>query len=154
MFDAVSFDISGEIKGIVEKNINKDVLGIDSSAQSKISPINQTTIDLCNSSTTQRAQLVSLQSAQTSLNSVVGNIDVTTRAGVSKVLLGFANKISSCDVIATGYLGLRTSICGGFSDSIIATYFSLYGCGIFLILFLITTMKIVKKVSRDRKSVV
>jgi hypothetical protein len=149
MFDAVSFDISGEIKSIVEKNINKDVLGIDSNAQSKISPINQTIIDLCNSSTTQRAQLVSLQSAQTNLDSVVGSIDVTTRAGVSKVLLGFANKISSCDVIAAGYLGLRTSICGGFSDSIIATYFSLYGCGIFLILFLITTMKIVKKVSRS-----
>jgi hypothetical protein len=149
MFDAVSFDISGQIKSIVEENINKDVLGIDSNAQSKIAPINQTIIDMCNSTTTQRGNLVSLQSAQAKLNSVVGNIDVTTRAGVSKVLLGFANQISSCDVIATGYLGLRSSICGGFSDSIIATYFSLYGCGIFLILFLITTMKIVKKVSRS-----
>jgi hypothetical protein len=149
MFDAVSFDINGQIKSIVDQNINKEVLGIDSSAESKIQPINQTIIDLCNSGTSQRAELVSLQTAQSNLNSVVMNIDVTTRAGVSKVLLGFANQISSCDVISTGYLGLRSSICGGFSDSIIATYFSLYGCGIFLILFLITTMKIVKKVSRS-----
>ena len=131
--EEVKFDINGQIKSIVDQNINKEVLGIDSSAESKIQPINQTIIDLCNSGTSQRAQLVSLQTAQSNLNSVVMNIDVTTRAGVSKVLLGFANQISSCDVISTGYLGLRSSICGGFSDSIIATYFSLYGCGIFLI---------------------
>ncbi len=150
MFRAVQYNISGEIDNIVSQNINKDALGMNADALSKISPITQAVIDACNSDANDRkVKLQTLQASQIVLNTIVGNIDVTTRGRVTKVLVGFTDAISSCDVLATGYIGLRDSICGGFSDSIFATYFSLYGCGIFLILFLITTMKIVKKYSRS-----
>jgi hypothetical protein len=149
MFLAVSYNISHEINVIVEQNINKETLGLDSDAINKLEPIPQSMIDACNSNSTNKANLEALRTAQMAMSTFIGNIDVTTRGSVSRVLVGFANQISSCDVLADGYLKLRDSICGGFSDSIIATYFSLYGCGIFLILFLITTTKIVKKVSRS-----
>lgn len=150
MFRAVRYNISGEIANIVDANINKDVLGMNADALSKISPIPDSVITNCNSDPNDRkAKLQTLQSSQIALNSIVSNIDVSTRARVTKVLVGFTDAISSCDILAKGYTGLRDSICGGFSDSIFATYFSLYGCGIFLILLLITTMKIVKKYSRS-----
>lgn len=146
MFLAVNYDIKQQIKSIVEEKINKEVLGLDSAALSKLNPMEPAA---CDADPATRALQVNLKTAQAVMSSVVGNIDVVTRASVIKVLMDFANQISSCDVIAAGYIGLRESICGPFSDSIFATYFSLYGCGIFLILFLITTTKIVKKVSRS-----
>jgi len=149
MFLAVRYNISSEIINIVNQNINKEVLGLDADAMSKITPIAQAKVDLCANDAPRRTVLQSLRDHQLALNVVVGNIDVTTKASVVRVLTGFTDAISSCDVLATGYVGLRTSICGGFSDSIFATYFSLYGCGIFLILFQFTIMKIVKKYSRS-----
>jgi hypothetical protein len=149
MFAAVKYNITNEVNVIVNENINKDKLGLDADALQKVSPIPQGDINDCNGDATLKSNLETLQAKQTAFSSIVNNIDVSTRRGVSTVLFGFTDTISSCDVIAKGYTGLRDSICGGFSDSIFATYFSLYGCGIFLILFLITTMKIVKKVSRS-----
>jgi hypothetical protein len=147
MFLAVNYNINQEINTIVGEKINKQVLGLDSDAMSKITPIDPASQG-CGAGTF-RTQQETLAAKQLVLKNIVDNIDVTTQRSVAKVLLDFANQISSCDVIASGYIGLRDSICGPFSDSIFATYFSLYGCGIFLILFLITTMKIVKKVSRS-----
>ena len=149
MFLAVRYNISSEITNIVNQNINKEVLGLDADAMSKITPITQAKVDACANDVSRRTVLQSLRDHQLALDVVVGNIDVTTKASVVRVLTGFTDAISSCDVLATGYIGLRTSICGGFSDSIFATYFSLYGCGIFLILFQFTIMKIVKKYSRS-----
>jgi hypothetical protein len=146
MFLAVKYNISGEIDTIVGDKINKQVLGLDADAMSKITPITAT----CeNGDSAALAKQNDLRTKQAALKVIVDNIDVSTRASVTKVLMNFADQISSCDVLASGYIGLRESICGPFSDSIFATYFSLYGCGIFLIFFLITTMKIVKKVSRS-----
>lgn len=146
MFLAVKYNISGEIDTIVGDKINKQVLGLDADAMSKITPITAT----CEGGDSAAlAKQNDLRTKQAALKVIVDNIDVSTRASVTKVLMNFADQISSCDVLATGYIGLRESICGPFSDSIFATYFSLYGCGIFLIFFLMTTMKIVKKVSRS-----
>jgi hypothetical protein len=147
MFLAVNYNIDQEINTIVGDKINKEVLGMDADAMSKIAPTDPGSD--CNGDTTKKNLQIDLQSKQTALKAIVDNIDVATRASVVKVLKDFTTQISSCDVIATGYIGLRESICGPFSDSIFATYFSLYGCGIFLIFFLITTTKIVKKVSRS-----
>jgi len=150
MFLAVNYDISGQIHSIVTSSISNEKLGLDSAALAKLVPISQADrVDraACSSSPN-KVKLQALRDAQLLLKSVTDNIETSTRAGVTTVLTNFANQISSCDDLATGYLGLRNSICEGFSDSIVATYFSLYGCGIFLILFLLTTCKIVKKVSR------
>jgi hypothetical protein len=144
MFLAVKYNISGEIDTIVGDKINKQVLGLDADAMSKITPI----VVHCTSGDPKALQ-DDLRTKQAALKVIVDNIDVSTRASVTKVLMNFADQISSCDVLASGYIGLRESICGPFSDSIFATYFSLYGCGIFLIFFLMTTTKIVKKVSRS-----
>lgn len=150
MFAAVKYNISNEVTTIVNQNINKQKLGLDADALAKMSQadVTQEDVNACTDPTL-KSNLEALRSKQITFNSIVNNIDVSTRASVSSVLFGFTDTISSCDIIATGYTGLRDSICGGFSDSIFATYFSLYGCGIFLILFLFTTMKIVKKVSRS-----
>jgi hypothetical protein len=148
MFLAVNYDISGQISSIVTSSISNEKLGLDSAALAKLVPITQAKVDAC-SDTTNKANLLKLRTEQLNLKAVTDTIETATRASVTTVLTNFANQISSCDDLATGYLGLRDSICGGFSDSIVATYFSLYGCGIFLILFLLTTCKIVKKVSRS-----